>query len=183
MGSEMCIRDRASIDGVNASAVHTVEIANPPPVVRDLNTQPGTPVVDPLDPQNILVPALDGEAVTVDLTDFLVDPNGDPLTIVPDTLPEGATYDEVAQTLTFIPAVDNMGDVSVPFSVTDTSGNVVNPTLTIQPVNPAPIANPETIVSEQGIAVTLDLLANDTCLLYTSPSPRDRTRSRMPSSA
>ena len=24
---------------------------------------------------------------------------------------------------------------------------------------------------------------NKTCLLYTSPSPRDRTRSRMPSSA
>ena len=24
---------------------------------------------------------------------------------------------------------------------------------------------------------------SDTCLLYTSPSPRDRTRSRMPSSA
>ena len=24
---------------------------------------------------------------------------------------------------------------------------------------------------------------NDICLLYTSPSPRDRTRSRMPSSA
>ena len=29
--------------------------------------------------------------------------------------------------------------------------------------------------------VTRDLY--DTCLLYTSPSPRDRTRSRMPSSA
>ena len=28
----------------------------------------------------------------------------------------------------------------------------------------------------------LDVLSND-CLLYTSPSPRDRTRSRMPSSA
>ena len=26
-------------------------------------------------------------------------------------------------------------------------------------------------------------LYGDTCLLYTSPSPRDRTRSRMPSSA
>ena len=25
--------------------------------------------------------------------------------------------------------------------------------------------------------------SNNTCLLYTSPSPRDRTRSRMPSSA
>ena len=28
-----------------------------------------------------------------------------------------------------------------------------------------------------------DLQVGDTCLLYTSPSPRDRTRSRMPSSA
>ena len=27
------------------------------------------------------------------------------------------------------------------------------------------------------------LSSNNTCLLYTSPSPRDRTRSRMPSSA
>ena len=26
-------------------------------------------------------------------------------------------------------------------------------------------------------------MPNDACLLYTSPSPRDRTRSRMPSSA
>ena len=26
-------------------------------------------------------------------------------------------------------------------------------------------------------------LVDNTCLLYTSPSPRDRTRSRMPSSA
>ena len=29
----------------------------------------------------------------------------------------------------------------------------------------------------------LDVLANYTCLLYTSPSPRDRQKSRMPSSA
>ena len=28
-----------------------------------------------------------------------------------------------------------------------------------------------------------DFVKNDGCLLYTSPSPRDRTRSRMPSSA
>ena len=31
--------------------------------------------------------------------------------------------------------------------------------------------------------VTAIELRPDTCLLYTSPSPRDRTRSRMPSSA
>ena len=30
---------------------------------------------------------------------------------------------------------------------------------------------------------TMRYQRNDGCLLYTSPSPRDRTRSRMPSSA
>ena len=33
------------------------------------------------------------------------------------------------------------------------------------------------------VAFTGGLGAGKTCLLYTSPSPRDRTRSRMPSSA
>ena len=37
------------------------------------------------------------------------------------------------------------------------------------------------LVREQGRVVTREQLMN--CLLYTSPSPRDRTRSRMPSSA
>ena len=36
-------------------------------------------------------------------------------------------------------------------------------------------------VKEPGILV--ELKYSSTCLLYTSPSPRDRTRSRMPSSA
>ena len=31
--------------------------------------------------------------------------------------------------------------------------------------------------------VKITVTNTDTCLLYTSPSPRDRTRSRMPSSA
>ena len=38
--------------------------------------------------------------------------------------------------------------------------------------------------SEQKLLTPMDLLnASRSCLLYTSPSPRDRTRSRMPSSA
>ena len=39
---------------------------------------------------------------------------------------------------------------------------------------------PSVLINNAGAAYTGDLLA---CLLYTSPSPRDRTRSRMPSSA
>ena len=33
------------------------------------------------------------------------------------------------------------------------------------------------------LTLTGSITATNTCLLYTSPSPRDRTRSRMPSSA
>ena len=35
----------------------------------------------------------------------------------------------------------------------------------------------------EAIAIDHDAAATTGCLLYTSPSPRDRTRSRMPSSA
>ena len=34
-----------------------------------------------------------------------------------------------------------------------------------------------------GLTATLGVYVLASCLLYTSPSPRDRTRSRMPSSA
>ena len=36
---------------------------------------------------------------------------------------------------------------------------------------------------QNGFAVLSDSLGSDDCLLYTSPSPRDRQKSRMPSSA
>ena len=37
--------------------------------------------------------------------------------------------------------------------------------------------------TSQGGGLAVVLAEIDSCLLYTSPSPRDRTRSRMPSSA
>ena len=45
--------------------------------------------------------------------------------------------------------------------------------------------NFDAIIIGSGIGglVTASQLAAKGCLLYTSPSPRDRTRSRMPSSA
>ena len=39
------------------------------------------------------------------------------------------------------------------------------------------------ISEKTGIPKVDVLVTLETCLLYTSPSPRDRTRSRMPSSA
>ena len=40
----------------------------------------------------------------------------------------------------------------------------------------------DTVVAPEDATESL-LAATEPCLLYTSPSPRDRTRSRMPSSA
>ena len=42
--------------------------------------------------------------------------------------------------------------------------------------------NPDEML--RGVGLTPNMLSDpESCLLYTSPSPRDRTRSRMPSSA
>ena len=42
----------------------------------------------------------------------------------------------------------------------------------------------KTIINEENFSdLGLPFSERETCLLYTSPSPRDRTRSRMPSSA
>ena len=51
---------------------------------------------------------------------------------------------------------------------------------TVNALNVFPVPDGDT-----GTNMTLTLQAawNEICLLYTSPSPRDRTRSRMPSSA
>ena len=41
----------------------------------------------------------------------------------------------------------------------------------------------ERLITEGKEAIVFDSDCREGCLLYTSPSPRDRTRSRMPSSA
>ena len=140
----------------------SVQVVNDPPIVIDPDPTPGTPSIDPLDPESILVPAVDGTPITIDMTDYLTDPNGHPLTITPGTLPPGATYDPVTNTLTFIPSVDNVGDTVIPFTVTDGNGGTTTPTVTIQAVNPAPEAMDETVPGAFETPTVIDPLANDT---------------------
>ena len=45
------------------------------------------------------------------------------------------------------------------------------------------MARPELLLLDEPTAGLDPLMQQEVCLLYTSPSPRDRTRSRMPSSA
>ena len=188
-------------DGATDTAIHSVVTGNAPPEVIDPDPASGTPSIDPADADNIIIPAVDGQPVTIDLDDYLTDPNGDTLTITPGTMPAGATFDPATNELTFVPTVDNTGDTVIPFTVDDGNGGTTAPTVTIQPVNPLPAAVDETVSTAFETAVVIDPLANDidpdadpltitqingvalTCLLYTSPSPRDRQKSRMPSSA
>ena len=62
---------------------------------------------------------------------------------------------------------------------TDVPTNVFKTTVAIIGAGPAGLAAREEL-SKHGID---NIVIDNNCLLYTSPSPRDRTRSRMPSSA
>ena len=61
----------------------------------------------------------------------------------------------------------------------------LDPYLNVDPGTMSPFQHGEVFVTEDGAETDLDLghYERFTCLLYTSPSPRDWTISRMPSSA
>ena len=65
----------------------------------------------------------------------------------------------------------------------------VDPYINVDPGTMSPFQHGEVFVTNDGTETDLDLghyerfVRFQACLLYTSPSPRDRTRSRMPSSA
>ena len=85
----------------------------------------------------------------------------------------GATTD-TGETVTVNTSGLNMavsGTYTVTYSATDVDGNTGTAS--------------RTVIVEDTTAPVITLTNGDigTCLLYTSPSPRDRTRSRMPSSA
>ena len=70
-------------------------------------------------------------------------------------------------------------------TMADAGGNVVNTASAESDEVTTPVTDSVTTPVDPA-APALDIvktLTNNACLLYTSPSPRDRTRSRMPSSA
>ncbi|OOG87913.1 hypothetical protein B0E41_03070, partial [Hydrogenophaga sp. A37] len=152
-------------DGATDSATHTVNVANQPPVLIDPDPTPGTPSIDPGDPNNLLVPAVDNVPVAVDLDSYFTDPNtGDVLSFTPDLTgqPAWVTYDPVTHVLGGTPPVDNAGPVSIPVTVNDGQGGSFTGTITITPVNPGPDAVNDTQAVASEVATAVTLLANDT---------------------
>ncbi|MFW5332843.1 tandem-95 repeat protein, partial [Hydrogenophaga sp. ZJX-1] len=152
-------------DGATDSATHTMNVANQPPVLVDPDPTPGTPNIDPTDPNNLLVPAVDNVPVSVDLDNYFTDPNtGDTLTITPDLsgVPAWVTYDPVTNVLGGTPPVDNAGPVTIPVTVNDGNGGSFTGTITIEPVNPGPDAVNDTQAVAPQVATVVNLLGNDT---------------------
>ena len=155
-------------DGAQSSSTHDVVVApndNLPPSLIDPDPTAGTPSIDPADPSNLLVPAVDNTPLTLVASDYFTDPNGDPLTITPDMsgAPAWLVYDPVTNTFTGTPPVDNTGTpVVIPVAVDDGRGGTIATTITFTPVNPAPTANPDSVTTAFETPVVVDLLVNDT---------------------
>ena len=133
------------------------------------------------------------------------DVDGDDLTY--SAVNGGATIEVNGSTLTLTPPVNYNGSGEVIVTVSDGQLETTESfTLTVNPVNDAPTIDDFAGTTAEDTDFVLELNATDidgdaltflasvaangsasvsgsTCLLYTSPSPRDRTRSRMPSSA
>ena len=90
-----------------------------------------------------------------------------------------AAIDEINAAAGTVALVDN-GDGTYDF--TDSSGTTTVISDTSISTLSAPVNGVYTYIDEAGNTQTIDTNASS-CLLYTSPSPRDRQKSRMPSSA
>ena len=94
-------------DGATASSTHDVLVAanDPPTLIDPAPGVPGSPEIDPANPNNLLVPVIDGVPMTLAAGDYFTDPNGDPLTIAPDMTgaPAWLTYDPVTETFSGTP--------------------------------------------------------------------------------
>ena len=94
-------------------------------------------------------------------------------------------YDKTSTTLTYVPESGYKGSDSFAYTIYDyfnfSDSATVSLNITTPPVADAG-ADSWSLPSEGLSEVPVNSLPIS-CLLYTSPSPRDRTRSRMPSSA
>ena len=139
----------------------------------------------------------------IDTSAIFTDPDGDPLTFSADQLPDGLALNPATGEISGTPLT--VETVAVTVSATDAGTGGSNTTtdatsfdieITIPPlVTPANVppvaaatALPDISVTAGAVFVPLDVGtlfsdADGDCLLYTSPSPRDRQKSRMPSSA
>ncbi|MFM2611498.1 tandem-95 repeat protein [Vibrio campbellii] len=137
-------------DGVledSAEVTVTVNPINDAPVANDDNvvTDEDTPV-------------------TIDVLPNDTDVDGDTLTIVNASVPvDQGTVEIVDGKLVFTPADNFNGEVTISYTVSDGElEDSAEVSVTVNPVNDAPVANDDNVVTDEDTPVTIDVLPNDT---------------------
>ncbi|WP_052470703.1 tandem-95 repeat protein, partial [Vibrio owensii] len=101
--------------------------------------------------------------VTIDVLLNDTDVDGDTLTIVNASVPaEQGTVEIVDGKLVFTPAEDFNGEATITYVVTD--GELTDEatvSVTVNPVNDAPVANDDSTTTDEDTPVTIDVLPND----------------------
>ena len=153
-----------------ATATINVGAVNDLPVVD-------SPIVDQTD--------MDADNINLDVSGNFRDPEGDTLTFAATGLPTGLSIDP--NTGVISGTIDSSASQSGPFTVMvtadDGNGGTVTDTFTWNVTNPGPNATNDNFTTDEDILLNATVATNDndvdgdtltyTCLLYTSPSPRD----------
>lgn len=129
-----------------------------------------TALVDPVNDAPVALDDADSTdqetVVTVDLLANDSDVDSDGFRVIEATVPtaQGALVDNGDGTVDFTPASDFIGDATISYTIADTEGLEASAahTVTVNPVDVAPVANPDTAETPEDTAITIDVLDNDT---------------------
>ncbi|HHC7312200.1 TPA: Ig-like domain-containing protein, partial [Vibrio campbellii] len=102
--------------------------------------------------------------VTIDVLPNDTDVDGDTLTIVNASVPaEQGTVEIVDGKLVFTPADNFNGEATISYTVSDGElEDSAQVSVTVNPINDAPVANDDNAVTDEDMPVTIDVLTNDT---------------------
>ncbi|WP_404972822.1 tandem-95 repeat protein [Vibrio campbellii] len=102
--------------------------------------------------------------VTIDVLTNDTDVDGDTLTIVNASVPaDQGTVEIVDGKLVFTPAENFNGEANINYTVSDGElEDSAEVTVTVNPINDAPVANDDSAVTDEDTPVTIDVLPNDT---------------------
>ena len=141
----------AITDGNGGNDTATVLVNVVP--VNDPPTAPGQSLTTPEDTPLIIDPLLNANDI-----------DGDTLTVTDLTTSSGTVTLNADGTVNFEPEADFTGPVTITYNVDDGNGGVVPVVITVdvQPVNDAPVANPDSANTVEDTPVTINAIANDT---------------------
>jgi len=132
-------------DGTDtASATVTVTVSNDAPVLQadSAETRAGLPVV-------------------IDVLANDADPNGDELELISVSTASGGTTSIEGDRVRYAPEAGFSGRDTFTYSVRDAGGAEATAEVTVDVVNDAPVAQPDSAQTDSGVPVQIEVLAND----------------------